>query len=70
MNTDFINLTAENLANEHVCCIIRFGGKDNSVTKALSDMSLGELWRLFPIQIQISLSIGNGILGSLGEFKE
>ncbi len=23
MNTDFINLTAENLANEHVCCIIR-----------------------------------------------
>ncbi|MCC8145973.1 MAG: GNAT family N-acetyltransferase [Bacteroidales bacterium] len=23
MNTDFVNLTAENLANEHVCCIIR-----------------------------------------------
>ena len=23
MNTDFINLTAENLSNEHLCCIIR-----------------------------------------------
>jgi len=23
MNTDFINLTTENLANEHICCIIR-----------------------------------------------
>lgn len=23
MNTDFINLTVENLANEHLCCIIR-----------------------------------------------
>lgn len=23
MNTDFINLTNENLANEHLCCIIR-----------------------------------------------
>lgn len=23
MNTDFVNLTAENLANEHLCCIIR-----------------------------------------------
>lgn len=23
MNTDFINLTAENLDNEHLCCIIR-----------------------------------------------
>lgn len=23
MNTDFINLTAENLAGEHLCCIIR-----------------------------------------------
>ncbi|MCD8030923.1 MAG: GNAT family N-acetyltransferase [Bacteroides sp.] len=23
MNTDFINLTAENLADEHICCIIR-----------------------------------------------
>lgn len=23
LNTDFINLTAENLANEHLCCIIR-----------------------------------------------
>lgn len=23
MNTDFINLTAENLADEHLCCIIR-----------------------------------------------
>ena len=23
MNTDFINITAENLSNEHLCCIIR-----------------------------------------------
>jgi len=23
MKTDFINLTAENLAEEHLCCIIR-----------------------------------------------
>lgn len=23
MNTDFINLTTENLADEHLCCIIR-----------------------------------------------
>ena len=23
MNTDFVNLTAENLSNEHLCCIIR-----------------------------------------------
>ena len=23
MNSDFINLTAENLADEHLCCIIR-----------------------------------------------
>ena len=23
MNTDFVNLTAENLVNEHLCCIIR-----------------------------------------------
>lgn len=23
MDTDFINLTTENLANEHLCCIIR-----------------------------------------------
>ena len=23
MNTDFINLTTENLASEHLCCIIR-----------------------------------------------
>lgn len=23
MNTDFTNLTTENLSNEHLCCIIR-----------------------------------------------
>ena len=23
MNTQFVNLTSENLANEHLCCIIR-----------------------------------------------
>lgn len=23
MDTDFVNLTAENLAGEHLCCIIR-----------------------------------------------
>ena len=23
MNMDFVNLTPENLANEHLCCIIR-----------------------------------------------
>lgn len=23
MNTDFVNLTTQNLANEHLCCIIR-----------------------------------------------
>ena len=23
MNTDFVNLTTENLVNEHLCCIIR-----------------------------------------------
>lgn len=23
MNTDFVNLTTENLASEHLCCIIR-----------------------------------------------
>lgn len=23
MDTEFINLTTENLANEHLCCIIR-----------------------------------------------
>lgn len=23
MNTEFINITTDNLANEHLCCIIR-----------------------------------------------
>lgn len=49
MNTDFVNLTTENLANEHLCCIIRsnkFHSGIDAKRKWLSDrLNEGHVFR-------------------------